>query len=141
MIYLDSNVFIIAALYTNTLAEKARELIREVEEGKVKTATSALTYDEVYWSVRKIKDKGAALKAGDALLTLSNLSIIGVDRTVLFKAHGLLEEYLLHPRDAIHVASALSRGIKTVISEDKDFDKVKSITRISLGDFRLSTIK
>jgi hypothetical protein len=40
MRYLDSNVFIIAALYTDELGEKARGLISAVEKDRVNAATS-----------------------------------------------------------------------------------------------------
>jgi predicted nucleic acid-binding protein len=44
----------------------------------------------------------------------------------------LLERYDLKPRDSIHLASALSRKIKKVISDDRDLDKVTEIERIPL---------
>lgn len=137
MIYIDSNVFIVAALYTDDVAEKARGLVGAIEEGEVEAATSALTYDEVYWAIKNQKGKDAAHKAGGGLLMMPNISILEVDRTILYKAHELLEEYSLDPRDAIHAACALSGSIKTMISEDKDFDKVRGINRISLEDFEL----
>lgn len=37
---------------------------------------------------------------------------------------------LLNPSDALHVASMMNNGIKEIISEDKDFDKLKEIRRI-----------
>ncbi|MEE8359200.1 MAG: type II toxin-antitoxin system VapC family toxin [Candidatus Hydrothermarchaeales archaeon] len=140
MIYLDSNVFIIAALYTDDVGEKARELIKAIEEGEVKAATSALTYDEVYWAVKKLKDKNAAHKAGGGLLMLPNIHILEVDRNVLFTAHKLLSDYSLDPRDAIHAACAISKKISDIVSQDGDFDRIKGLKRTQLADFKLTKV-
>lgn len=139
MIYIDSNVFIAAALYTDDVAEKAREIIKTVEDGELKAATSALTYDEVYWAVKNLKGKDAAHRASGGLLMLPNISILEVDRTILFEAHKLLDDYSLDPRDAIHAACAVSKGIKIMISEDSDFDKIKGLKRTRIMDFKFST--
>ncbi len=131
MIYLDSNVFITAALYTNDIGETARELIKAVEDGKVKAATSALTYDEVYWAVKNLREKNAAHKAGGGLLMLPNLSVLEVD-----KAHKLLIDYLLGPRDAIHAACAFSKNISDIVSQARDFDRIKGLKRIQIADVK-----
>ncbi|HEY3128917.1 MAG TPA: PIN domain-containing protein [Acidobacteriota bacterium] len=41
----------------------------------------------------------------------------------------------LKPRDAIHAASALSRGIREIVSEDSDFDAIKELQRKSIRKF------
>lgn len=46
MKYLDSNVFIYAALYKWNKAKRAREILREMVNGKV-AITSALTLSEI----------------------------------------------------------------------------------------------
>jgi predicted nucleic acid-binding protein len=45
----------------------------------------------------------------------------------------ILDKYKLNPRDSIHIASALSRKITTIISDNEDFDQVKEITRTPLN--------
>ncbi len=41
-----------------------------------------------------------------------------------------MEKYDLKPRDAIHLSAAIEHSVFTIISEDKDFDKVKEIERL-----------
>jgi len=41
--------------------------------------------------------------------------------------------YNLHPRDSIHVASALNKKINVFISDDSDIDQVKEIKRTPFG--------
>ena len=44
------------------------------------------------------------------------------------------EKYNLKPRDSIHLSSAIRRGIKKIITDDRDFDNLKEIERIGLKD-------
>jgi predicted nucleic acid-binding protein len=66
---------------------------------------------------------------GQKLLGFPNLEFINVDEGVLTQAQTLMSKYKLSPRDSIHAASALGRRIKTVISDDEDFDQIKEIKR------------
>lgn len=129
MIYLDSTVLIYAILYAGERGERARNLLENVRVGKLMAATSALTFDEVFWKVKKEKGSDAALRAGEAFLTMPNLIFISVDDEVLWKSLALIKQYKLDPRDAIHAACAITHGVYTVISEDHDFDKIAMLNR------------
>ena len=143
MMYLDSNVFVSAALYTDELGDRAREIVSGVELGKLKAATSSLTYDEVFWAVKKFKGRDAAVKAGGAFLSMINLVIVDVDRDVLQRAHGLIsaEGSSLDPRDAIHAACAFAKEVIEIVSEDSDFDSVEGLKRSRIMDFKLPETK
>lgn len=129
MIYLDSNIFIFAALNDDEKGEKCRELIKKIREGKEKAATSALTFDEIVWKVKKTKGNDAALIVGKTILEMQNLIILEVNGTVLWEAYNLIKNYDLDPRDSIHAACAIVNGIFTIVSEDPDFDKLKELNR------------
>ncbi|MBE0516189.1 MAG: type II toxin-antitoxin system VapC family toxin [Methanophagales archaeon] len=134
MRYLDANVFIYAALYEGEEGDKARKLIKEVREGEEVAFTSALTFDEFFWIVKKERGFDSALEAGKALLEMPNLTFLDVDDTVLWQAYNFIKRYKLNPRDAIHLSCAFVHGIFTIISEDEDFDKVKEVERKRLED-------
>ncbi|PKP58326.1 MAG: hypothetical protein CVT88_07460 [Candidatus Altiarchaeales archaeon HGW-Altiarchaeales-1] len=70
MIYIDSNVFIYAALYPDVKGDNARKLINKIENGEVTGATYSLTFDEVFWIVKKERNFDMALEAGKALLLM-----------------------------------------------------------------------
>jgi len=129
MIYLDSNVFIYAALNADGLGSKMRQLLARVEEGSESAASSALTFDELVWVVGKHREKEDAWEAGRAFLELRNLKIVDVGPTVLASALEIMRKYDLAPRDGIHAASALTQGIKTMISSDGHFDKIEGLRR------------
>jgi len=129
MIYLDSMVPIYAILYADKRGEWARNLLEHVRNGKQAAVTSALTFDEVFWKVKKEKGFDAALQAGEAFLTMPNLTFIDVNDEILWESLALIKQYKLDPRDAIHAACAITHGVYTIISEDSDFDKIVKLNR------------
>ena len=58
------------------------------------------------------------------------MEFIAVDSLVVNRAQKLMEKYKVNPRDSIHVASALEKKIKEVISDDPELDVIKEIQRI-----------
>ena len=130
--YLDSNVFIYADLNQEDIGDRARSLLREVQDGKQPASTSALTFDELVWTVKKHRDLEQAIIAGEAFLGLSGLDIVQVSGDLLSIALELIRRYQLDPRDSIHAASALLERAEVIVSTDKHFDKVKELKRRAL---------
>jgi predicted nucleic acid-binding protein len=132
MPYLDSNVFIYPVIYpagTQPKAKKAKEILHDVENGKLTAYTSTLTWDEVVWVVNKVMGRSEGISQGRKLLGFPNLQFVPADESVIIRAQRLLDKYTLSPRDSIHVASALQKRTKAVISDDADFDQIKEIKR------------
>jgi len=136
MIYLDANVFLSAILNQEDEGEKARDLLQKLQKAEIVAATSALSFDEVFWIVKKHRGFISALKAAKTLLEIPNLTFLEVNDQTLWSAYNLAEKYKLDPRDAIHIACALDHAIFTIISEDEHFDKVKEIKRTKTLDFQ-----
>jgi predicted nucleic acid-binding protein len=90
-----------------------------------------LTFDEVFWAIKKL-DFEAALEAAHALLNFPNLEIISVHRDLSLSALQIIKEYHLAPRDAIHAATAIAAKAEVVVSTDAHFDKIKELKRRSL---------
>ena len=135
MPYLDANVFIYPVIYqaeTEPKAKKAKEILLNVERGKIAAYTSMLTWDEVVWVISKVLGRGEGITQGQKLLGFPNLQFVTADENVILRAQRLLNKYSLSPRDSIHVASALEKRIKSLISDDADFDQVKEIKRIPI---------
>jgi predicted nucleic acid-binding protein len=135
MPYLDSNVFIYPVIYpaeAQPKAKKAKEILRNVENGELSAYTSTLTWDEVVWVVSKTMGRNEAISQGQKLLGFPNLQFVAADENVLTNAQRLMDKYKISPRDSIHVASAIEKKTKSLISDDADFDQVKEIKRIPL---------
>ena len=128
MLYLDANVFIYAAINTQEIGTKARNLLQKIQKGDQQAATSVLTFDEVFWSIKKRKPE-LAQETSYALLNFPNLEIIPADRKLALAALKLINEYNLAPRDALHAATAIAAKSNCVISTDPHFDKIKELTR------------
>jgi len=126
--YLDANVFIYAAINTKEFGEKSRSLLQRIQQGEEKAETSALTFDEVFWAIKK-HNLELAFEACEAMLNFPNLEIISADREVVSSALRLIREYHLAPRDAIHAATALMEKAETLVSTDSHFDRIKELKR------------
>jgi predicted nucleic acid-binding protein len=131
MIYLDSNVFIYATVNTAEVGEKARTLLQRIQQGEEKAETSALTFDEVFWVVKKLNFE-SAIEACQALLNFPNLEIVSANKELAMSALQIIKKYRLSPRDAIHAATAMATKAETIISADEHFDKIKELKRSSL---------
>ncbi|MBI4214908.1 type II toxin-antitoxin system VapC family toxin [archaeon] len=130
--YIDSNVFITAVAPDEKENDAAARVLSNISSGKFLAATSYLTIDEVTYRLISKLTFEEATKFGRSLLNMPNLRFIEVNEAVTLKALDLMEQYKLDPRDSIHAASMLIRGITQIISNDTDFDRVKEITRHSV---------
>jgi predicted nucleic acid-binding protein len=129
MLYLDSGVFIYAALSREAIGNRARALLQRIRDGREDAASCSLSFDELFWIVKKHRTREDAIAAGKSFLALSNLRILAVDQDSLFSALSLMDRYSLDPRDAIHASTAISSGCSSVVSADRHFDRVKEIAR------------
>ncbi|MGA3059142.1 MAG: type II toxin-antitoxin system VapC family toxin [Candidatus Bathyarchaeia archaeon] len=136
MVYIDSNVFIYPVLYTleaEPKAKRAKQILLSIEKGELQAYTSTLTWDEVVWVISKTLSRDEGINQGQKLLGFPNLEFISADENILSQAQALIDKYNLSPRDSIHIASAIQRKIKTIISDDKEIDQVTEIERTPLG--------
>ena len=124
--YIDSNIFLFAALDNGIKGKKAKEIIN-----KKNIYTSTLTFDEFAYKILKVLNKDDAINIIDAFLNLQ-VTFIEVNQNIIWNAFELIKKNSIDPRDAIHASCAISNNIKTILSEDKDFDKVREINRKSL---------
>ena len=130
--YLDSTVFIQGILREDNNSKK---IILDLAKNKFVGVTSVLTWDEVVHVIKKFLGREVAINQGKKLFTLPNLVLIDAKKEIVFGAQKIVEKYGLNPRDAIHVASALSMGAKEIISQDSDFDCVSELKRLDPKSF------
>ena len=133
LLYVDSNVFLYPIIYKPETVEEAREskdFLLKISEGLVDAYTATITWNEVVWVVRKIFGLKASIELGRKFLEFPNLKLLNIKRSVVLRAQRLMEKYKIKPRDAIHAATALENGIETIVSYDRDFDKLEEIKRL-----------
>jgi len=135
MIYVDTNVFLYPVLYEEKrrIARLAKKILIKIANGEIKAATSTLTWDEFVWVIMKTLGREIAIREGEKFLIFPNLKFLQINEIVIQKAQKLVEKYEINPRDSIHISCALVNGIKEIISDDLDFNRVKEIKRISIN--------
>ena len=131
MMYLDANFFIFALLDKTKKGDTARSIQRQIQEGKKPACTSALALDEVMWVLIKNKRRNLLRKAIEGIYSLNNLKIGEVSSMIPLRALDFIDTYSLKPRDAFHLAVMDELHISEIVSNDSDFDKVKSVRRIN----------
>lgn len=133
MRYLDSNVLIYPALYEGPKAESATSILRQVVSGSAPAATASLTLDEVVWIISQEATREEGVTQGERILKMPNLRILDVRGRDLMSALKHMRTYdHLTPRDAIHLAAMTEHGIRSIVTDDNDFDAVAEIDRIEL---------
>jgi predicted nucleic acid-binding protein len=130
MLYLDANFFIFALLDRTDKGAEARKLQQMIVEGKERAITSSLSLDEVMWILIKGKKRHLLRTAIEGIYSMPNLDIVEVSSTAPLLALSFIEKYDLKPRDALHIAVMKEKEIKTIISDDEDFDRIEWIKRI-----------
>ncbi len=129
--YLDANVFLNSILYDDEKAEKCKIIISKVVKKELIAVTSILTWDEIVYIIGKNLGRDICVKEGYQFLRLPNLILVDASKHIIAQAQELIKDYNLKPRDAIHIATAISQNCTEVISDDADFDNIKEIKRIS----------
>lgn len=121
MNYADASVFLFAILNDKNepMAKASTSILDKAIEGEIRIATSFLTWDEVVWNVRKRLGSSLADSECRKFLRFPCLEFIAVDEAIIALAQSLMKKYKLETRDAIHAASAISKGIKNFVSSDQ----------------------
>jgi len=130
MIYLDSNIFIYAALNMKPVSENCLKIMDKIAKNEIDACTSILTWDEFFQSIKKNLGSDYAKIAGQRFLNIVNLKLLDADLNVVSTAQKLTEKYNLGPRDAIHAATAIVNKCDSIITDDSDFNKIKEIKTI-----------
>jgi len=135
-LYVDSNVFILPVLGEKSRrAEGARRALERVEAGEFVAYTSVLTWDEVVWVVSKVMGKADGVQVGRKLLSYPGLRLLDVTSSTVIRAQEISQSLGLAPRDAIHCASAMAKGIGSFVSDDAGIEVVPQIKRVPLESF------
>lgn len=96
--------------------------IRHAEKGEIRIITSALTLAEVLWLTGKdpipVEDREKVRRFFES----DFLALYDVDRTIAEMAQDVVWEHRVRPKDAIHVATALSLGRRVSIEQMDTFD-------------------
>jgi len=120
MIFIDANIFI--ERWTNPEAKKLIDNLNREEH-----FTSVLVLAEVYHKLR-MKNVKSAMEYIKAIL--GSITVFDFSQQDLFNA--IKNQLDIHINDKIHIETMKRNNINTILSFDLDFDKEKTITRITI---------
>lgn len=132
--YIDSNIFIFAAMDNGKLGEVCREIIRLINANRVSLTASLLVVDEVIWVLKKNIGKEDAIRITKTMLSMP-IKWITIQRSVIVSMLDVHERTDLDPRDALHVSSMRESSVSIIVSEDEDFDRITGIERLNASQF------
>jgi len=127
--YIDTNIWIYAMIAHPKYGEKCREILKKIEDKRLKAAISTQVLGEVagvLYSKYKVKDTTSQL---NAVLSYP-IEIYIVYPDAIRVAAEYAREYGITPYDGIHIALAVEHNVRDIISADKELDKVELIKRI-----------
>tara|TARA_Y100000310_G_C20115931_1_gene549269 strand:- start:10 stop:390 length:381 start_codon:yes stop_codon:yes gene_type:complete len=117
--FIDSNIFVKAV----TKHPQSKQCLEIVNQGGI---IDSLILLEIHAKIATItKDEGFAEKALKKILGDENISIFPLDANLFFEAMKRKKKYLLTMSDLIHYTTAILYECQSMISYDKDFDKLE----------------
>ena len=129
--FIDSTTLIHAIDKNSEYHDECLKVITRAAKGQINTATSLETLEETLFILSKLTTTTTALRATRDILKMTKIGKFEMNQTILEQALEIIETTpLKRPKDAINVATMLEHDIQTIISEDKDYDKVSLIQRI-----------
>lgn len=133
MIYLDSNVFIIASNRDDERWDQALELLERMEKGEIQCCTSVITVDEVVWGVSNLVGKEEAKEVWESILEEQNLQLISLEELDVSSA----KEHFpgLDPRDCLHLQTFKKSKSNFLVTEDEDFHDLEGIKSLTISEF------
>ena len=131
-LFLDVNIPMYAGGKPHRYKDACVWVMHEIVEGRLKVVTDMEAIQEVLYRYGAIGHLDTGVTMANALLELVPV-IHPVDvedmrlATELFRRYGPKG---VTPRDAIHAAVMMNRGVKEIISTDSHFDLIEGITRL-----------
>ncbi|MFP3286874.1 MAG: type II toxin-antitoxin system VapC family toxin [Acidilobus sp.] len=129
MIFVDANFLIYMNLGVKEVEDYYLKLLSEES-----LATDPLVLDEVIY----VSKKKYGVRLEDTLdfldnIVLPNSVVLPVTINEYRRAREVMLKYSVSPSDALHVAVMLNNSIRRILSEDRDFDRVKEVERVWLS--------
>ena len=127
--YVDVNIFVYWLGNHPSFGRRAHRWIKKIENARPgEYITSSLTLYETLVIVTGLTGrslKGTSLVEGviDSMIRLKGLVIEPLKPEDFIQAVELMKEYDIDYEDSIHLAVALRKKAKEIVSNDEDFDK------------------
>jgi uncharacterized protein len=129
VIFIDANVimYLVGAPHPNK--QIAERLMDQLVSERQELVTDAEVLQEILHRYSAIGRQSAIRVALDALLELVD-DVVPIDRLDVLRAAEIVAATSLGARDSLHIAVMERRGITSIFTFDKDFDRWPSLNRL-----------
>ena len=129
-LFLDTNILMYAVGKDHPNRESCREALRRIEADDLTVVTSVEVLQELLHRYRSLGQPDLATTIYRAAKDLCE-EILAVTEEDLDQAHEILQAHAsISVRDAVHAATALRHGIRSILSTDRHFDDLPEVTRL-----------
>ncbi len=133
-VFIDSNVFFYSIIMDREYGRYCAEILRDIYNGNFLAYVSSIILLEVANALKKFRIEDIQTKI-KAIVSLP-ISLIEVETKDILDAIDLANKYDISPYDATHIIAMRKAKIETIISADKDFDRVNLIKRIDPRNYK-----
>lgn len=133
-VFLDANIFLYAAGADSPHRRPCIAVLRAVAEGRLDGVTNSEVVQEILHVISRRLGHERAVEAAVHCMGLVH-QVLAVDSGDMHAACQLLRQFPHLPvRDAVHAACAARAQIRCVVSVDRHFDGLPSLTRVDPTD-------
>ncbi len=141
MIYLDTNVIVYAIENHPKYGRKCKQILEDIESGKLKANCSMLVLVEAVNVMIKLnkalrEQKQRALDIRRNVDAILSLPIVWLDLNFAVVKRASEYNYNISGADYMHIASMEMNSITKIISADGDFDEAESIKRLDPSEYK-----
>jgi len=133
-VFIDTNIPMYAAGKEHPCKAGSIEILEAVANNKFEAYTDTEVFQEILYRYYHINQVELGLQVFDHFSLIMNGFVLPVTPGDISQARLLLEKEQspgLSPRDLIHLAVMLNNDINTLISTDKNFEKIAGINVIT----------
>lgn len=130
-LFLDPSVLLLAVGADHPWRSDCRGVLQRAAEGSLRLHLSVEGGQEFLFHRLRRTDRASAL----AQFAMINALVVwhDFDVAVLHAARDLVATAEVRGRDAVHAATALGAGFASIVSCDRDFDRVPGLARLEPG--------
>jgi predicted nucleic acid-binding protein len=128
-LYVDSNVFFYAKIQDRVFGESCSRVLSKIASKEIDASTSALVALEVANALRRY---GLSKDVADEVRAIFSfgIDVYPVESADIREAAEIYSEVKISPYDCAHAAIMKRNGLSTIVSADKEFDRVNWLKRI-----------
>ncbi len=134
-LFVDTNVFMYLAGDDLRMRDRCRATLRALVDREVPLVTSVEVLQEILHCYASIDRVDHARLVYAAAVDICKEVLPIAERQTARALDLLVQHPHLPARDALHVAAMQDRGIRRILSADRDFDGVDEVDRVDPAEF------